>query len=64
MEVVMPDGSVVRTGMMAMENSATPQAFNYGFGPYVDGMWTQSALGIVTKMVSSIFRGDSALGAR
>ncbi|ORY55959.1 hypothetical protein BCR35DRAFT_215721 [Leucosporidium creatinivorum] len=50
MEVVMPDGSVVRTGMMAMENSATPQAFNYGFGPYVDGMFTQSALGIVTKM--------------
>jgi len=47
-----------------MENSATPQAFNYGFGPYVDGMWTQSALGIVTKMVSRIFRGDSALGAR
>lgn len=36
-----------------MENSATPQAFNYGFGPYVDGMFTQSALGIVTKMVSA-----------
>ncbi|KAL8293539.1 hypothetical protein RQP46_000240 [Phenoliferia psychrophenolica] len=50
MEIVMPTGEVVRTGMMAMSNSQTDQAFNYGFGPYIDGMFTQSNLGIVTKM--------------
>lgn len=26
------------------------QLFNYGFGPYLDGIFTQSSLGIVTKM--------------
>jgi hypothetical protein len=26
------------------------QLFNYGFGPYNDGIFTQSSLGIVVKM--------------
>lgn len=28
----------------------TSQLFNYGFGPYFDGLFTQSNLGITTKM--------------
>lgn len=64
MEVVLPDGSLVRTGMGAMPNpkadSSKPpheqeageswQLFNYGFGPYNDGIFSQSSLGIVVKM--------------
>ncbi|KAH7195287.1 vanillyl alcohol oxidase [Fusarium oxysporum] len=57
-------GMEVRTGMSALPNPYadpnTPpheqepnsawQLFNYGFGPYNDGIFTQSSLGIVVKM--------------
>lgn len=50
MEIVLPNGEVVRTGMGAMPGNNTWQLFKYGFGPYVDGMFSQSNFGIVTKM--------------
>lgn len=64
MEIVLPDGSLMRTGMGALPNpkadpNAPPheqaacetwQLFNYGFGPYNDGIFSQSSLGIVVKM--------------
>ena len=64
MEVVLPDGSLWRSGMGGLPNpnadhDAPPHEqaanetwglFNYGFGPYNDGIFTQSSLGIVVKM--------------
>jgi 4-cresol dehydrogenase (hydroxylating) len=50
MEVVLASGEVVRTGMGAMPGNNTWQLFKYGFGPYVDGLFSQSNFGIVTKM--------------
>lgn len=50
LEVVLPTGEVVRTGMGAMEGSNTWQTFPYGYGPYSDGIFSQSNFGIVTKM--------------
>ena len=65
MEVVLPSGELMRTGMGAMPqpgakgsaNSLDEEApnkcwqlFPYGFGPYNDGLFSQSNLGIVTKM--------------
>ena len=50
LEVVLPDGELMRTGMGAMPGSKTWQQYRYGFGPYVDGMFSQSNFGIVTKM--------------
>jgi FAD/FMN-containing dehydrogenase len=50
MEVVLATGEVVRTGMGAMANSTTWQQYKYGLGPWVDGMFSQSNLGVVTKM--------------
>lgn len=50
MEVVLPDGDVMRTGMGAVPGSNSWQLFPYGYGPFPDGMFTQSNLGIVTKM--------------
>ena len=43
-------GEVMRTGMGALPGINAWQLFPYGFGPYPDGMFTQSNLGIVTKM--------------
>ena len=50
MEVVLANGDVVRTGMGALPNSKTWQQYKYGFGPYVDGIFSQSNFGVVTKM--------------
>jgi (+)-pinoresinol hydroxylase len=50
MEIVLPNGELMRTGMGAMPGSKTWQQYRYGFGPYVDGMFSQSSLGVVTKM--------------
>ncbi len=68
LEVILPNGELVRTGMGALpdrtaghkdDGSLRPdeqpgnrawQLFNYGFGPYNDGIFTQSSLGIVVKM--------------
>lgn len=55
MEVVLPNGELLRTGMGAMpgkngEDNPTWQAFQPAFGPHVDGIFSQSNFGIITKM--------------
>ncbi len=50
MEVILPDGRLMRTGMGSIEGTTAWQAFKWGYGPYVDGLFTQSNFGIVTKM--------------
>ena len=50
MEVVLANGEVLRTGMGSMPNSNTWQVFKWGYGPTLDGIFTQSNYGIVTKM--------------
>ncbi|MGA1740880.1 MAG: FAD-binding oxidoreductase [Pseudohongiellaceae bacterium] len=50
MEVVLADGEVLRTGMGSMPNSTSWQVFKWGYGPSLDGIFTQSNYGIVTKL--------------
>jgi hypothetical protein len=50
MEVVLANGDLIRTGMGALPGAKTWQQYRYGFGPYVDGMFSQSNFGVVTKM--------------
>jgi 4-cresol dehydrogenase (hydroxylating) len=50
MEVVLPTGEILRTGMGAMANAKTWQQYKYGIGPYVAGLFGQSNYGVVTKM--------------
>ncbi|CAK7201600.1 hypothetical protein SEUCBS139899_004308 [Sporothrix eucalyptigena] len=49
-EVVLPNGEVMRTGMGAMTDSKLFALYKPGFGPSVDGLFSQSNLGVVTKM--------------
>ena len=49
MEVVLPDGGLIRTGMGALSRGKTWHAFKPGYGPSVDGLFMQSNFGIVTK---------------
>lgn len=50
MEVVLPDGKILKTGMGSTNNPSAWQAFKWGYGPYLDGIFTQSNFGVVTKM--------------
>jgi len=50
MEVVLPNGDLVRTGMGAVDGGKEWQIFKYGYGPVWDGLFTQSNFGVVTKM--------------
>ena len=50
MEVVLPSGELMRTGMGAMAGSKSWQAYQHGFGPSWDQALVQSNFGVVTKM--------------
>src|SRR3569833_2247087 len=50
LEVVLANGELLRTGMGAMPNAKTWQEYKTGFGPWIDGLFSQSNFGIVTKM--------------
>jgi 4-cresol dehydrogenase (hydroxylating) len=49
-EVVLPNGRMMRTGMGALPGAKTWQQFKPGFGPRIDGLFKQSNYGVVTKM--------------
>ncbi len=50
MEVVLADGSLLRTGMGAMEDNKTWHLYKRGLGPVLDPLFIQSNYGIVTRM--------------
>jgi len=50
MEVLLGDGTLLRTGLGGIPGTKSWQAYKYGFGPYLDGIFTQSNFGIVTKI--------------
>ncbi|TAJ91582.1 MAG: FAD-binding oxidoreductase [Gammaproteobacteria bacterium] len=50
LEVVLPDGELLRTGMGALPGAEVWHQYKYGFGPIVDGLFSQSNFGIVTRM--------------
>jgi 4-cresol dehydrogenase (hydroxylating) len=50
MEVVLPDGEILRTGMGGMSNPHNWLVYPHAAGPTWDGIFTQSNYGIVTKM--------------
>ena len=50
MEIVLPDGELVRTATGAMADSKTWPLFKHGFGPAWDQLFVQSNFGIVTKV--------------
>lgn len=50
MEVVLADGSILRTGLWAVPNNTLGSRAKRGFGPSVDSLFLQSNFGIITKL--------------
>lgn len=55
MEIVLPNGELLRTGMGALpgedgNDNRTWQSFQHAYGPSIDGLFSQSNLGVVVKM--------------
>jgi 4-cresol dehydrogenase (hydroxylating) len=50
MQVVLASGEVLHTGFGHYRQARTTHVFPYGVGPFLDGMFTQSNLGIVTQI--------------
>jgi FAD/FMN-containing dehydrogenase len=50
MEVVLPSGEVMRTGMGALPGARTWNEYKHGYGPDPAGLFGQGNFGIVTKM--------------
>jgi 4-cresol dehydrogenase (hydroxylating) len=50
LEIVLPEGELVRTGMGAMTNNTSGPLLPSGHGPSIEGLFTQSNYGVVTKM--------------
>ena len=50
LEVVLADGRVLNTGFGHYAGARNAQVFPYGVGPALDGLFTQSGMGVVTRM--------------
>ncbi|NWH06827.1 FAD-binding oxidoreductase [Desulfobacter latus] len=50
MEIILGDGRELKTGFGHYKGAKTAHVFKYGIGPYLDGLFTQSNYGIITKL--------------
>lgn len=50
MEVVLPDGSCIETGFHSYPGARSAGAYRWGLGPCLDGLFTQSNFGVVTRI--------------
>jgi 4-cresol dehydrogenase (hydroxylating) flavoprotein subunit len=62
MEVVLADGDVVGTGYTHYPHARAARVFPYGLGPWIDGLFTQSGLGIVISAGLWLMPQSPALG--
>lgn len=50
LEVVIPTGEIIHTGMGRFPNAKAAPVYRWGVGAYLDGLFTQSNFGVITKM--------------
>jgi 4-cresol dehydrogenase (hydroxylating) len=63
MEVVLADGDVLQTGFGQFENASSTYLHKWGIGPILDGLFTQSNFGVVTKIGLWLMPRPERLGA-
>ncbi len=50
MEIVLPDGNIISSGFKRFGNTTVSNVYKWGMGPSIDGLFSQSNFGIVTKL--------------
>ena len=50
LEVVLPDGAVIETGLARYPSAHAAPTYRWGVGPFLDGLFSQSNFGVVTRM--------------
>lgn len=48
-QVVLPQGDLLRTGFGQFDNAQAASVYRWGVGPHVDGLFTQSNLGVIVE---------------
>ena len=49
LEVVLPDGESIETGFARFDGAKAASVARYGAGPFIDGLFSQSNFGVVTR---------------
>lgn len=62
-EVVLSDQRILRTGYGGYPNAHATPCYRYGIGPSLEGLFTQSNLGIVTQLTIWLNRRPAAMEA-
>lgn len=63
LEAVLADGSVYQTRLRETGGAELARLFKWGIGPYFPGLFTQSGLGIVTRMSIALARRPDCVQA-
>jgi len=50
LEIVLPTGQVIETGFARFPDAKAAQTYRWGVGPTLDGLFSQSNFGVVTRM--------------
>ena len=56
LEAVLPDGRLYRSALAELGVESVDQAFKWGLGPYLDGLFAQGSVGVVTQMTIALAR--------
>ncbi len=59
LQAILPDGSVYQGALKNLGLDKLDKLFKYGIGPYFDGVFTQSGLGIVTQVTIKLSKKPS-----
>jgi 4-cresol dehydrogenase (hydroxylating) flavoprotein subunit len=63
LEAVLPNGAIYRGALTEFGGGAVDRAFKWGIGPYLDGLFAQNNLGIVTRMTIALARRPKRIEA-
>lgn len=63
LQVVLPDGEIIETGSAGFPGSTTGPVNRWGVGPSLDGLFSQSNLGVVTRMTVWLMPEPKAFAA-
>jgi len=62
-EAVLSDGSIYSSALSGLGGKQLDRAFKWGVGPYLDGIFSQSSLGVVTQMTIVLERRPESIKA-